>query len=71
MRAYKSEWEGEQILKATALCDLAYDKMMAAIKPGAYEFEVAAAGESICRTGGANSFAYSTIVGSGERAMGN
>ncbi len=68
LRAYKSEWEGEQILRATALCDLAYDKMMAAIKPGAYEYEVAAAGESICRIGGANSFAYSTIVGSGARA---
>ncbi len=68
LRAYKSEWEGEQILRATALCDLAYDKMMAAIKPGAFEYEVAAAGESICRIGGANSFAYSTIVGSGARA---
>lgn len=68
LRAYKSPWEDEQILKATALCDLAYDKMMAAIHPGAYEFEVAAAGEAICRANGANSFAYSTIVGSGERA---
>lgn len=68
LRAYKSPWEDEQILKATALCDMAYDKMVAAIKPGAYEFEVAAAGEAICRINGANSFAYSTIVGSGERA---
>lgn len=68
LRAYKSPWEVEQILKATALCDMAYDKMVAAIKPGAYEFEVAAAGEAVCRANGANSFAYSTIVGSGERA---
>ena len=68
LRAYKSPWEDEQILKATALCDLAYDQMKAAIKPGAYEFEVAAAGEAICRMHGANSFAYSTIVGSGPRA---
>ncbi len=68
LRAYKSPWEGEQILKATALCDLAYDRMVAAIKPGAYEFEVAAAGEAVCRANGANGFAYSTIVGSGERA---
>lgn len=42
--------------------------MVAVIRPGAYEFEVAAAGEAICRANGANSFAYSTIVGSGSRA---
>lgn len=68
LRAYKSAWEAEQLIKAAQLCDLAYDKMLAAIRPGAYEFEVAAAGEAICRAGGANSFAYSTIVGSGARA---
>jgi Xaa-Pro aminopeptidase len=42
--------------------------MLAAIKPGAFEFEVAAAGEAICRKNGAHSFAYSCIVGSGDRA---
>jgi len=68
LRAWKSEWEGEQIIKATNLCDIAYDKMVEAIKPGAREFEVAAAGEAICRINGATSFAYSCIVGSGERA---
>ena len=68
LRAYKSPWENEQILAATALCDVAYDKMVQAIRPGAYEFEVAAAGEAYCRANGATSFAYSTIVGSGERA---
>ncbi len=68
LRAYKSIWEIEQIQLATNLCDLAYDRMLDAIHPGAYEFEVAAAGEAICRAKGATSFAYSTIVGSGERA---
>ena len=68
MRAYKSPWEVEQIRAATALCDLAYDEMVAKIRPGAYEYEVAAAGEHVCRARGANSFAYSCIVGSGERA---
>ncbi|MEG0934101.1 MAG: Xaa-Pro peptidase family protein [Clostridia bacterium] len=68
MRAYKSKWEGEQIMAATHLCDLAYDKMAAAIHPGAYEYEVAAAGEHICRANGASSFAYTCIVGSGARA---
>ena len=69
MRAYKSPWEVEQARAATALCDLAYDKMVTAVKPGVYEFEVAAAGEYICRINGANSFAYSCIVGSGARAQ--
>ena len=68
LRAYKSDWEVEQVIAATHLCDLAYDKMVQAIRPGAPEYAVAAAGEAICRTEGANSFAYSTIVGSGERA---
>ena len=68
LRAYKSEWEVEQLKASAALCDKAYDEMLAAIKPGAYEFEVAAAGEAICRKNGAHSFAYSCIVGSGARA---
>ncbi|HCS74826.1 MAG TPA: hypothetical protein DIW17_13245 [Clostridiales bacterium] len=68
MRAYKSSWELENILKATSLTDLAYDKMTKKIAPDAFEYEVAAAGEVVCRANGANSFAYSTIVGSGERA---
>ena len=68
LRAYKSPWEIEQIRAATGLCDLAFDKMVEKIRPGAYEYEVAAAGEYVCRLNGANSFAYSCIVGSGERA---
>ena len=68
MRAYKSSWEVEQATKSVQLCDEAYDAMIKAIKPGAYEYEVAAAGEAICRANGAHSFAYSTIVGSGARA---
>ncbi len=68
MRAYKSPWEVEQATKSVLLCDQAYDAMMNAIRPGAHEYEVAAAGEAICRANGANSFAYSTIVGSGARA---
>ena len=29
MRAYKSDWERENMLKAVGLCDLAYDAMRA------------------------------------------
>lgn len=68
MRAYKSPWEIEQIAKSVEICDLAYDKMIQTIRPGVFEYEVAAAGEAICRANGANSFAYATIVGSGARA---
>jgi len=68
LRAYKTPWEVDQIQHSNYLCDMACDKMLAAIRPGAYEFEVAAAGEAVCRANGATSFAYSTIVGSGERA---
>jgi Xaa-Pro aminopeptidase len=67
-RAYKSPWEIEQERAAVKLCDLAYDEMVAQIRPGAFEYQVAAAGEHICRVNGANSFAYSCIVGSGPRA---
>ncbi len=68
LRAYKSAWEHENMLKATEFCDIAYEAMKKKIAPNIYEFEVAAAGEVACRSRGANSFAYSTIVGSGERA---
>ncbi len=68
MRAYKTPWEVEQATKSVLLCDKAYDAMVNAIRPGSFEYEVAAAGEAICRANGANSFAYSTIVGSGARA---
>ena len=68
LRAYKSPWEDIQLRKAVELCDIAYDKMVAAIRPDGYEFEVAAAGEYECRLRGADSFAYQCIVGSGERA---
>ncbi len=68
MRAYKSAWEIEQATTSVLLCDKAYDAMVNAIRPGAFEYEVAAAGEAICRANGAHSFAYSTIVGSGARA---
>ena len=68
MRSFKSEWERENMLKAVEFCDLAYDAMKAKIANGVYEYEVAAAGEAICRMNGADSFAYRTIVGSGARA---
>jgi len=69
LRTHKSLWEIECMQKAFKMTDLAYDEMVKMIRPGAYEYEVAAAGEYLCRMKGANSFAYTTIVGSGERAQ--
>lgn len=67
-RYVKSNWEVEQARKATMLCYDAYKAMAEKVKAGAKEYEVAAAGEAVCRANGANSFAYQTIVGSGIRS---
>lgn len=67
-RYIKSDWEVEQARKATKLCYEAYKAMVAKVKAGNKEYEVAAAGEAVCRANGANGFAYQTIVGSGERS---
>ncbi len=67
-RVVKSEWERANIRAAFALADLAYDAMAAKIAPGAREYEVAAAGEAVCRQNGASGFAFQAIVGSGARS---
>ena len=67
-RYVKSDWEVEQARAATKLCYEAYKAMAEKVKAGNKEYEVAAAGEAVCRANGANSFAYQTIVGSGIRS---
>lgn len=67
-RRIKSDWEVENIKSSFLLCDKAYQAMKAKVAPGVKEYEVAAAGEAVCRANGANSFAYQTIVGSGVRS---
>ena len=67
-RYVKSAWEIEQARAATQLCYKAYKAMAEKVKAGNKEYEVAAAGEAVCRANGANSFAYQTIVGSGIRS---
>jgi len=68
LRAYKSAWEIENVRSAFGLTYKAYEVMKRKIGPGMKEYEVAAEGEYACRNVGANSFAFSCIVGSGERA---
>ena len=67
-RYIKSDWEVEQARQATCLCYKAYKAMLEKVKIGNREYEVAAAGEAVCRADGANGFAYQTIVGSGIRS---
>lgn len=67
-RYVKSDWEVEQARAATQLACKAYKAMMEKIGDGVKEYEVAAAGEAVCRANGANSFAFQTIVGSGVRS---
>lgn len=67
-RVHKSVWELECMQTAAQMADRAYDAMKEKIAPGVHEYEVAAAGEYVCRSMGANSFAYGTIVGSGLRS---
>jgi len=68
LRYYKSSWEIAQIRAGFLLADACYDAMKAAIKPGASEIEVAAAGEYAARSRGATGFGFSAIVGSGLRS---
>ena len=68
LRFLKSDWERARIREAFAIADDAYAAMRAAIRPGASEISVAAAGEFAARSRGASGFGFSTIVGSGKRA---
>jgi len=68
LRHMKSDWEREQIRAAFGIADHCFDAMKAAVKPGATEIDVAAAGEYAARSRGASGFGFSSIVGSGARA---
>ena len=67
-RHVKSGWEIDQIRQGFELADMCHQAMLAAIRPGATEIEVAAAGEFAARSRGASGFGFTAIVGSGERA---
>jgi len=68
LRYIKSKWEIEQMRNAFNLAYLGYKAMFNKIKPGIYEYEVAAVGEEIVRSRGANGFGFKTIVASGIRS---
>lgn len=64
----KSAWELDQIRSAFKLADRSYEAMKEAIKPGATEIEVAAAGEYAARSMGASGFGFGAIAGSSKRS---
>lgn len=68
MRFQKSAWELAQIRAAFSLADHCYAAMREAVRPGASEIQVAAAGEYAARSRGASGFGFSTIIGSGRRS---
>jgi Xaa-Pro aminopeptidase len=68
LRIYKSPWEVENIRKSFSFTYKAFEAMAAKVAPGVSEIEIAAEGEYVCRKAGANGFAFSCFVGSGERA---
>lgn len=68
LRQIKSKWEIEQIKKSFSLSFEAYKAMLQKVKPGVCEYEVAAAGEAVVRSQGANNFGFKAIVGSGLRS---
>ena len=68
MRLRKDAHELAQMRRAAAITAEAYQAAVAAIRPGAYEYEVEAALEGTYRRLGGNGPAYGTIVAGGENA---
>jgi Xaa-Pro aminopeptidase len=65
LRARKSPAEVDLIRKAIAVTDQAHRAALAAIEPGAWEYQIEATIEYTFRNRGADGPAYSSIVGSG------
>ncbi|MHB1484052.1 MAG: M24 family metallopeptidase [Saccharofermentanales bacterium] len=70
LRYIKSRWEIEQMRKSFEIARIGYDEMIKAIKPGAYEYEVSAAGNFAVEKLGASGYGFKTVVGSGPRSNG-
>jgi Xaa-Pro aminopeptidase len=68
LRAVKDAWEVERLRAAAALSVDAHRGGIAAIRPGAGEWEVQAAVEAVLRRGSGSGPGYETIVGSGPNA---
>jgi len=69
MRIIKTKEEVTMIKKANAITKKAYKEMAAAIKPGVYEYELAALFEYYVKRDGADGLAFETIAASGKNAI--
>lgn len=67
LRQVKDTSELENIRRACEIADAAFEKILAVIKPGVREFEVAAELEYFMRRLGSQAAAFTTIVASGWR----
>lgn len=68
-RYVKSPYEISMIEKACELCDEGVQAMVEKTRAGIPEYRAAAAAEFAVRDHGAGGFDFSTIIGSGERAL--
>ncbi len=68
LRYIKSAWEVENIRTAFSFTEPAFQAMKKKVAPGVSEIAVAAEGEYIARSLGANNFAFACMVGSGPQS---
>ena len=69
LRLTKSPSELAYVRRAAALADLSLEAMLAAVRPGAFEGDVAAAGAVPILAGGGDPPPSGPVLGSGERAL--
>lgn len=68
LRACKDEWEVAQIRKAAGIADLALERLLAQIRPGVTERDLARELDYLMRAGGADELSFPIIVGFGENS---
>ncbi|MGL4606391.1 MAG: aminopeptidase P N-terminal domain-containing protein [Eubacteriaceae bacterium] len=68
LRVIKEPEEVEALVKANAITKNAFNEMKKAIKPGIYEYELAALFEFQIKKAGASGLAFETIAASGKNA---
>jgi Xaa-Pro dipeptidase len=69
LRLTKSHSELAYVRRAAALADLSLEAMLAAVRPGAFEGDIAAAGAVPILAGGGDPPPSGPVLGSGERAL--
>ena len=65
-RSVKSEYEVEQVRKASAIAEIGFEAALDCVRPGLTEAAVVAEIERACRLGGSEGFPHHTMVTSGK-----